>query len=58
MERFSPEGNRREELNPMNDSRCYLAAAAEHNGLIYVSGGDDAVGNNSKRLDTVEMFEF
>ena len=51
MERFDPrEGNKCVPMNAMKESR-YGAAAAEHKGRIYVTGGF-----NGKSSDSVEMF--
>ena len=55
VERFDPrEGNKCVQVKEMKESRCY-AAAAEHKGMIYVTGGY----NGKNVLDTkleVEMF--
>ena len=54
VERFDPrEGNKCVQVKEMKESRA-LAAAAEHSGLIYVTGG----WNEYEYLNTVEMFAF
>ena len=53
MERFDPrEGNKCVQVKAMKESRS-RAAAAEHKGRIYVTGG-----LNLNYLETVEMFAF
>ena len=54
MERFDPrEGNRCVPMKAMKESRDG-AAASEHKGLIYATGGLNTNGGS----DTVEMFVF
>lgn len=58
LERFDPRvGNKCELLNAMKESR-FEAAASEHNGLIYVTGGYTRSENrmNRRSLNTIEMF--
>ena len=53
VERFDPrEGNKCVHVKAMEESR-YWAEAAEHKGMIYLTGGMDRGVS-----DTVEMFAF
>ena len=58
VDRFDPRaGNNCERKEPMKQSR-YLAAAVEHDGRIYITGGRNGRRDNDTALNTVEMFVF
>ena len=55
VDRFDPRaGNNCERKAPMKQSR-YLAAAVEHDGRIYITGGKNECRNSDSVSNTVEM---